>query len=186
MKKLFILFTPLLMIYSCNKEINIRPEKKEGVLKENSQLQKSDKSSEETFKSYMITLIEKGEFLQFIGFQGNDDKLAALAPYFIKSAQKTEYNIIKTEENGDNSIITVFIKSPDLKYYNNLFPKRKKDDNYDEYINNKIRFFEKILDEKDLKFQEKTISVHMVYENGKWIIHNQNNEFIDIINHEIF
>ena len=45
------------------------------------------------------------------------------------------------------------------------------------------------LKQKDLKFQEKTISVYMILSKDKqWVLDSidKNEEFIDIINHKIF
>ena len=45
------------------------------------------------------------------------------------------------------------------------------------------------LKQKDLKFQEKTISVYMILSKVKqWVLDSidKNEEFIDIINHKIF
>ncbi len=142
--------------------------------------------SEKVFVSYMNTLQEKGEFLQFLGHKGNDGKINELAPYFADSAKKIEFQIIETKENKDRSIITIFIKSPYLSYYDSLHNDTETD--FEKRINNKIALMEETLQQKDLKFQEKTISVYMIYKDEQWILDSidKNKEFIDIINHKIF
>ncbi len=142
--------------------------------------------SEKVFTSYMNTLQEKGEFLQFLGYKGNDGKIIEFAPYFVDSAKKIEFEIIKTKENKGHSIITIFIKSPDLSYYDNLHNNTETD--FEKRISDKIALMEETLKQKDLKFQSKTISVYMIYKDEQWILDSidKNEEFEDIINHKIF
>lgn len=146
--------------------------------------------SEKAFTSYMNTLQKKGEYLQFLGFQGNDGKIMKFAPYFADSSKKMQFKILKTEEKQNNSTITVSVKSPDLSYYNTLFPKDSSKENYDKYLGEKAEFLDLILkEEEDLKFQEKTVFVYMIRKDGHWILDlssDKNNEFEGIINHKIF
>ena len=143
--------------------------------------------SEKVFTSYMNTLQEKGEFLQFLGYKGNDGKIIEFAPYFVDSAKKIEFQIIETKEDKDRSVITILIKSPDLGYYDSLTNDPETD--FEKRINSKIALMKEALKQKDLKFQEKTISVYMILSKDKqWVLDSidKNEEFIDIINHKIF
>ena len=142
--------------------------------------------SEKAFISYMNILQEKGEFLQFLGHKGNDGKITEFAPYFVDSAKKIEFQIIETKEDKDRSVITVFIKSPDLAHYDSLFNSSETD--FEKRVNSKILLMEEALEQKNLKFQEKTVSVYMIYRNEQWILDSteKNKEFEDIINHKIF
>ena len=148
---------------------------------------KTTPESEKEFIANMTILQEKGEFLQLLGYKGNDGKIIRFAPYFVENAKKIEFKVTKTEQKKDHSTLTVFIKSPDLNYYDNLYPKRLPDENYDDYLSKKALFIEDVLKDKELKFHEKTISVYMIYENGNWILDfNKNNDFTDMVNHKIF
>ena len=143
--------------------------------------------SEKAFISYMNILQEKGEFLQFLGHKGNDGKITEFAPYFVDSAKKIEFQIIETKKDKDRSVIIILIKSPDLGYYDSL-PNDPEID-FEKRVNSKIDLMKEALKQKDLKFQEKTISVYMILSKDKqWVLDSidKNEEFIDIINHKIF
>ena len=145
--------------------------------------------SEKAFMSYMNTLQQKGEFLQFIGFSGNDWKLMKYAPYFTENSRKITFKVIKTEEKQNNSTITVSVKSPDLAYYNTLYPKYLPEEDYGKYLEKKADFFKTILEKEDLKYHEKTIHVYMILKNGIWIMDSsviENSEFKEMTNHKIF
>ena len=144
--------------------------------------------SEKAFVSYMTILQEKGEYLQFLGSEGNDGKLIKYAPYFVENAKKIEFKVLKTEEKNNQSVITVFSKSPDLDYYDNQYPKYNREENFDNYAPKKAIFMEDALKQKDLKFKENTISVYMIYKDNHWILDSgiKNNDFSDMINHKIF
>ena len=60
---------------------------------------------------------------------------------------------------------------------------------FEKRVNSKIALMKEALKQKDLKFQEKTISVYMILSKDKqWVLDSidKNEEFIDIINHKIF
>ncbi|MCP1225309.1 hypothetical protein [Sebaldella sp. S0638] len=144
--------------------------------------------SEKDFISYMTILQKKGEYLQFSGFEGNDEKLIKYAPYFVENAKKVEFKILKTEQKNNQSVITVFIKSPDLDYYDNQYPKYNREENFDNYAPQKAVFMGDALKQKDLKFKENTIFVYMIYKDNRWILDSgiKNNDFFYMINHKIF
>ncbi|WP_369712314.1 DUF5105 domain-containing protein [Leptotrichia sp. HSP-342] len=159
MKKLLLILTMLLFIFSCGTP---QPQKDlESALKA---LQSGDEKKIQELYSSSETL-------------DNDDS----AKIMREGYKKLSYKVKSTKVEGDKATINLDIKSPDLSSYfpeflqKGILIQAANPGKSDEEITKMgeeftVKFFLEKINSKDLKFSEKNIDVVLKKVNGKWKI----------------
>lgn len=108
--------------------------------------------------------------------QNND-----LKNFYKKAYGKMSYNITKVTQKGNEGVVEVLMKMPDLNSYSgeieksfeskfgNLDKNTKLKDVFGNIVDMTVKEFSKILDKKDLKYTQENMKIYFEKVDGEWV-----------------
>ncbi len=156
MKKLFILVMMLFLVISCGKP-----------------------ASQKAFESYMsdIKSVDKNKAKELIS-SSDSPAVQKFGNFYVNFFKKIEYKVLSVEEQGNESVLQVEIKAPNVlepfvgivKEGIGLAFSGTSEEDMDKFFNDSM---DNILESKDLNYMTGTIPVYMVKTDGDWEINTE-------------
>jgi hypothetical protein len=159
MKKILIFFTMLFLLVSCGKPGSQKAF--EGYIKD---LKSADQA---TMKSFLENDSENPAVDKFMDF-------------YVDFFKKVDYKVLSVKENGDESILEVEMKAPNiLEPFADIFTEGigmafsgASEEDMEKFFYDSIN---NILTSKDLEYISGTIPVYMRKKDGDWVISRESN-----------